>query len=106
MSTEVKRTVRLDIDDAICTITIDRPEVRNAVDGPTALQLRDAFEEFEGNDDLAVAVLTGRLAAVMRKLSVPSAVYPAMNTVPAGAFESVKSANFIVGRELRWMPEK
>ncbi|GAA3529505.1 crotonase/enoyl-CoA hydratase family protein [Aeromicrobium panaciterrae] len=59
MSTDENQNVRLDIDDSICTITIDRPDVRNAVDGPTALQLRDAFEEFEGNDDLAVAVLTG-----------------------------------------------
>ncbi len=59
MSTQATQTVRLDVDDSICTITIDRPEFRNAVDGPTARQLRDAFEEFEGNDDLAVAVLTG-----------------------------------------------
>ncbi len=59
MSNERKQNVRLDVDDAICTITIDRPEVRNAVDGPTARELRDAFEEFEGNGDLAVAVLTG-----------------------------------------------
>jgi enoyl-CoA hydratase len=40
-------------------VTIDRPEVRNAVDRPTAAALADAFRSFEANDDLLVAVLTG-----------------------------------------------
>ncbi len=51
--------VRYDVDDEICTITIDRPQVRNAVDGPTAIELRDALERFEADDALRVAVLTG-----------------------------------------------
>lgn len=46
-------------DDDVCTITIDRPEVRNAVDGPTARALAAAFERFEADDSLRVAVLTG-----------------------------------------------
>lgn len=40
-------------------ITIDRPHARNAVDGPTAASLVDAFEAFEADDAAAVAVLTG-----------------------------------------------
>jgi enoyl-CoA hydratase len=40
-------------------VTIDRPEVRNAVDGPTAAALADAFRRFDADDDLFVAVLTG-----------------------------------------------
>ena len=40
-------------------VRIDRPEVRNAVDGPTAALLADAFRRFDGDPDLAVAVLTG-----------------------------------------------
>ncbi|MBC7633085.1 crotonase/enoyl-CoA hydratase family protein [Aeromicrobium sp.] len=51
--------VRYDVDDSICTITMDRPEVRNAVDGPMAAGLHDAFLRFEEDDSLAVAVLTG-----------------------------------------------
>ena len=43
----------------VTTITIDRPEARNAVDGPTASALADAFREFEDDADSAVAVLTG-----------------------------------------------
>ena len=47
------------IDGAVVTITLHRPECRNAVDGPTALALREAFEAFERNPSLAVAVFTG-----------------------------------------------
>lgn len=43
----------------VCVVTIDRPEVRNAVDGPTAALLADAFRSFDEDDSLAVAVLTG-----------------------------------------------
>ncbi len=43
----------------VTTIVINRPEVRNAVDGPTARELADAFRRFEQDDDARVAVLTG-----------------------------------------------
>ena len=41
------------------TITLDRPDCRNAVDGPTALTLRAAFEAFEADENAHVAVFTG-----------------------------------------------
>src|SRR5512134_2925956 len=47
------------IEGPVITITLDRPECRNAVDGPTAAALRAAFEAFEHNAELAVAVLHG-----------------------------------------------
>jgi enoyl-CoA hydratase len=40
-------------------VTINRPEVRNAVDGPTAVALAEAFADFEADTDAAVAVLWG-----------------------------------------------
>jgi enoyl-CoA hydratase len=43
----------------VVKVTIDRPEVRNAVDPDTARQLIDCFERFAADDELAVAVLTG-----------------------------------------------
>lgn len=53
-------TVRTEaIEGGVWVVTIDRPEVRNAVDGDTAAQLAAAFREFEGRSDLHVAVLTG-----------------------------------------------
>ena len=52
-------TVRFETEDGIAIVTIDRPEVRNAVDGPTAAELARAFRRFEADEGLAVAVLTG-----------------------------------------------
>jgi len=43
----------------VAIVTIDRPEVRNAVDGPTAAELAAAFRRFEADDALSVAILTG-----------------------------------------------
>ncbi len=40
-------------------VTIDRPERRNAVDGPTAAALLEAYERFAADDDARVMVLTG-----------------------------------------------
>ena len=52
-------TVRFDTDGPVAVVTIDRPEVRNAVDGPTAKALADSFRRFDEDEALAVAVLTG-----------------------------------------------
>ncbi len=46
-------------DGAVCTITLNRPDKRNAVDGPTARALRAAFARFEEDESLHAAVLTG-----------------------------------------------
>ncbi|GAA1482614.1 crotonase/enoyl-CoA hydratase family protein [Gordonia sinesedis] len=51
--------VRYEVDGQIAVITIDRPQVRNAVDGPTARALHGAFERFDADPDLRVAILTG-----------------------------------------------
>jgi enoyl-CoA hydratase len=44
---------------AVTTIIINRPEVRNAVDGPTGEALVEAFEGFEADEQARVAVLSG-----------------------------------------------
>lgn len=44
---------------AVATIIMNRPERRNAVDGPMAKALRAAFQEFEEDGTLRVAVLWG-----------------------------------------------
>src|SRR5579872_6285336 len=45
--------------DGILVVTIHRPEVRNAVDRATAQELADAFRQFDRDDSLYVAILTG-----------------------------------------------
>ena len=51
--------VRVERSGAVWVVTIDRPQVRNAVDSTTAGALREAFGAFEADDTAAVAVLTG-----------------------------------------------
>ena len=51
--------VRVERDGPGFTVLLSRPERRNAVDGPTAAALADAFREFESDGDAAVAVLHG-----------------------------------------------
>ena len=43
----------------IWTVTINRPEVRNAVDGATSRRLAEVFRSFDANADARVAVFTG-----------------------------------------------
>lgn len=52
-------SVSYEPDGDIVVITIDRPEVRNAVDVPTGQALFEAFERFEADEAANVAVLTG-----------------------------------------------
>ncbi len=52
-------TVRYERTGSAAVVTIDRPERRNAVDGPTAQALREALGKFESDDDARVMILTG-----------------------------------------------
>ena len=51
--------VRYETEGAIAIVTIDRPEVRNAVNRETAAELAAAFRRFDEDDALAVAIFTG-----------------------------------------------
>ncbi|MGH7722873.1 MAG: crotonase/enoyl-CoA hydratase family protein [Candidatus Dormibacteria bacterium] len=51
--------VLVERDHAVVVVTINRPEVRNAIDGAVAGGLATAFRAFEADDSLSTAVLTG-----------------------------------------------
>jgi enoyl-CoA hydratase len=51
--------VHIDRTDQVWTVVLDRPEVRNAVDGPAAHALADAFRAFDADPQARVAVLWG-----------------------------------------------
>jgi enoyl-CoA hydratase len=51
--------VRVSREGPVTTVLLSRPERRNAVDGPTAQALADAFRAFDADGDAAVAVLAG-----------------------------------------------
>src|SRR6476469_3259781 len=52
-------TVRVERQGPVTTVVLHRPEARNAVDGPTARALADAFRAFDDDPEQAVAVLYG-----------------------------------------------
>jgi enoyl-CoA hydratase len=52
-------TVRVEQDGPVTIVTIDRPEVRNAVDEPTRLALAAAFRAFDADESASVGILTG-----------------------------------------------
>ncbi|MEU0752296.1 crotonase/enoyl-CoA hydratase family protein [Streptomyces albogriseolus] len=51
--------VRIERRGAVTTVVLSRPEARNAVDGPTAAELADAFRAFEADEEARAAVLWG-----------------------------------------------
>ncbi|MFL0178196.1 MULTISPECIES: crotonase/enoyl-CoA hydratase family protein [unclassified Mycobacterium] len=51
--------VRVERNGPVTTVILDRPHARNAVDGPTAAALYQAFDEFDRDDTASVAVLWG-----------------------------------------------
>jgi enoyl-CoA hydratase len=52
--------VEVDRDGAVLVVSINRPDVRNAINGPTARALAGTFRDFDADPELSVAVLTGR----------------------------------------------
>ena len=51
--------VLIEKDGPVTTIVLNRPERRNAVDDETARLLKQAFTEFDADEEQAVAVLCG-----------------------------------------------
>src|SRR6266852_3785797 len=51
--------INCETEDQVAIITINRPEVRNAIDRPAAEALAEAFRRFDADGSLSVAVLTG-----------------------------------------------
>src|SRR5689334_6614828 len=55
----VSEPVRYERRGSAAVLTIDRPERRNAVDGPTADLLERGYERFEADDEARVLILSG-----------------------------------------------
>jgi enoyl-CoA hydratase len=59
MHRDVTNTILTQRGGPVLIVTINRPLVRNAVDAATALALAKVFHEFEEDEDMSVAILTG-----------------------------------------------
>jgi enoyl-CoA hydratase/carnithine racemase len=51
--------IRTDVSESIATLTIDRPDVKNALDLETVNQIRDALQRFETDASVGVLIITG-----------------------------------------------
>ena len=58
-SATVSRAVRVETRDRITTVILDRAHAKNAVDGPAAEALAQAFRDFDADHNSDVAVLCG-----------------------------------------------
>ena len=55
--------VEFELDGHIAVITLNRPEARNAINPEVSVRLAEAWQEVKDNDQVRVAVLTGRGSA-------------------------------------------
>ncbi|MDP6815828.1 MAG: enoyl-CoA hydratase-related protein, partial [Alphaproteobacteria bacterium] len=53
-----EQPISYDLADGVATITIDRPEAMNAINGAVREGLWDAFRRFVDEDEALVAILT------------------------------------------------
>ncbi|NDZ83530.1 crotonase/enoyl-CoA hydratase family protein, partial [Streptomyces sp. SID10853] len=80
-------TVRIERNGPVTTVVLARPEARNAVDGPTAHALADAFRAFDADPDAAVAVLWGEGGTFCAGADLKAVGTPRGNRVTATADE-------------------
>lgn len=52
-------SVDIRVDGPVLTVTLNRPEKRNAIDGATTAAMRTIFDDFEADSSLLACVLTG-----------------------------------------------
>jgi enoyl-CoA hydratase/carnithine racemase len=52
-------SILFEVDDGVATVTLDRPDVRNAFNGQMGAELSDAYRRCDSDDDIRVVVVTG-----------------------------------------------
>jgi enoyl-CoA hydratase len=77
-------SVRVERQGPVTTVILSRPAARNAVDGPTAAALAEAFRAFEADDEASVAVLWGAGGTFCAGADLKAIGTPRGNQVTAG----------------------
>ena len=52
-------TIRYDVSEGICTVTLSRPDQLNAFNIPMMRELIEAFDRIDADDDVRVVIVTG-----------------------------------------------
>lgn len=99
-----KSKIVVSTDGPVTTIRINRPEHRNAVDQETALLLRQAFQQFDADDAVSVAVLCGTGATFcagydLKSLATGKVAYEAEGVGPMGPTRMLLSKPVIAAVE-------
>jgi enoyl-CoA hydratase len=81
--------VRFEVSDRIATITLNRPEVRNALNAELCRRLRAATESADSDESVDVIVLTGADPAFCAGLDLRE--YQALGRAPDGVSETILS---------------
>lgn len=82
-------TVTIERDGPVFIVAINRPERRNAVDGPTASALIDAFKQFDAHEDAAVAILTGTNGAFCAGADLKAVATGGGNRIAKGGLDTI-----------------
>ncbi len=87
MTTEV---VLVEIDGGVATVTLHRPEIRNAINAQLRRELRAAIERLEADDEVRVIILTGTDPAFTAGLDLKElgSTEPPAGTSPEGPASS------------------
>lgn len=83
--------LRSEVADGVLTLTLDRPEVLNALDGPTVAALAEELEGARGRDEVRVVVLTGAGAAFSAGADVAT-----LHLAPEHPVETMDAANRVI----------
>jgi enoyl-CoA hydratase len=84
--------VRVDEDDGVLVITIDRPEQRNAMTRAAAERIAAALDELDRRPDLAVAVITGAGGTFCAGMDLKRFLAGETSSVPGRGFGGVTEA--------------
>lgn len=57
--TQSFKNIKVEIDNKVCTVTINRPERKNAMDVDTFMELSDLVDQIEHNDEILALIITG-----------------------------------------------
>src|SRR3954470_8518411 len=100
--------IHYEVDDHVATITIDRPETRNALDMYHFRDLAAAWRRFKDDDDVWVAIITGVGDAFMAGAALKTLFPPGPGRGPEDVHPPVhRAAEADRGRRRqrgRWLP--
>lgn len=74
---------RLEVDDGVAVVTLDRPEAKNALSAPMLVAMYDSWVHINENPDIRVAILTGAGGAFCAGADLKSLMDPDLPEVYA-----------------------